>query len=936
MDIPGRPQAEISERTWQASVTLRPGSCTIVDWLTTAEADDAGNATNDNAVGVSDGPSDSDVSSDEGGGGGGYASNTNAVPPAIANDPFFARLLRNAELYDSNEKKSNTKKRAARRRAKDAAEDDYDLEDPFIDDSEITFMDNHSLSKKQRKKRRKKNDGNNTETEGQPGADAEGAIAATDAEDPNKDADPATGANNAKPPGDNVSLTNGNSEPGATLLDDLDKYEEDDFFVYYGPLNELQSEDEGEQFEKADTKKRSRKQPEKKQAPKESAVPAKRKSNGTAAPSKTSDSAETSSGSKKKPDGKSQQHRRSSSESGTAANAAQIPTNGRKSGARTSRKLEPNKATSMVEHSATHAGAGNASGTDDDVRRRRPPIPSHNKKSGAASSANGNKDGGGYPDQYLSEQDSPTGKQHFKRGGTPSAAGTNGSSTSITPEDALAISEARESTPEIEAALEELIQATKSEAFENRQRFPSTLKPPLRQVCELSMARALEYDRSVLSLRTPEHKIFAWCTPMDIVGFTAGIYHRLAEILPYNRATVRKIVSKLLGHDLMTWKERQLKQIEEGLKVRIDEQIERGMGWIPVGARTGTKESEDGATSGAHVRWHWTTISKHILYQYIVLTLSMNELRNHLEHGSGKDGAYREQQARKDAYAHLVNLWPGSSMVTYEISRAYSSRKSLVEKQNKKSDGPTKSETSPSAAQRARSQSVVETTPVPPSQSEPAVDTGAHAQILQTPEVTATSAAALQSPHSTPVVSRYDNGFTQTGHGMSPYMQNPALSPQNQQILMSSPTRADYAHPSQPYDNINTSLPEPSSVQGYDSGAARIPMDHHHQSSPHSNPPHPAVFDRQPDPFVQPGGYAQPSPSSSAHTSRYFDGRAQSVAQYEGRQLQLQPHHSHNQSSQHQHHMSNGSNEHASSNEGGYASPESGRYSMSVHNLTSP
>ncbi|KAJ1799303.1 hypothetical protein LPJ59_001926 [Coemansia sp. RSA 2399] len=925
MELPGRPQAEVSERTWQASVTLRPGSCTIVDWLTTAEADDTGNAKNEHVEGSSDGRSDSDASSSDEGGGGGYVSNSNAVPPAIANDPFFARLLKNAELYDSNPRKPNARKRVVRRRAKDAAEDDYDLEDPFIDDSEITFMDNHSLSKKQRKKRRKKNDGNNTEPEGQPGT----ASAPTNTEDPSGTTDSAIsglGANNANPTG-GVALANGrNDPPGATLLDDLDKYEEDDFFVYYGPLNELQSENEDEQFEKADQTKRSRKRPEKKQPSKE-AAPAKRKPNGATAPSKGGDAAEASA-SKKKTDGKSQ-HRRSSSESGTAANIAQIPTNGRKSGARTSRKLESNKATSMIEHPtiSAAAAAGNASGTDDDIRKGRPPIPNHDKPAATtADGVNGNKEG--YLDQSLSEQDSPNGKQLFRRNGTPSATGIVASSTSITAEDALAISEARETTPEIDAALEELIQATKGEAFENRQRFPSTLKPPLRQVCELSMARALEYERSILSLRTPEHKIFAWSTPMDIVGFTAGIYHRLADILPYNRATVRKIVSKLLSHDLLTWKERQLKQIEEGLKVRIDEQIERGMGWIPVGARTGTKESEDAASGAAQVRWHWTTISKHLLYQYIVLTLSINGLRNHLDQGVGKDGAYREQQARKDAYAHLVNLWPGSTMVTYEISRAYSSRKTLVEKQNKKADGPTKNEASPTAVQRARSQSTLETTPAPPAQPDNpdqpgfVADAGANAQVLQTPEATATN-VTIHSPHTTPVVSRYGNGFAQPNHSVSPYLQNPALSPteqQQKQHQISSPTRTDYIHSSQRYDNLSQVLEPP--VQAYDNGgAARIPMG---QPSPRHNHP---VFDPQPDQFVHPGGYAHPG---SAHTSPYYGGNAQPMVPHEGRQLQFQP-----QPHHHQHHMSNGSNKDAS-NEDRYNSPDSSRYSMSVHNLTTP
>ncbi|KAJ1737916.1 hypothetical protein LPJ72_000071 [Coemansia sp. Benny D160-2] len=913
MDLSGRPQADMSERTWQASVSLRPGSCTIVDWLTTAEADDTANADNDHAENNSDERSDSEGSSDEGGG---YASNSNAVPPAIANDPFFARLLKNAELYDSNSKKTNNKKRASRRAAKDTAEDDYDLEDPFIDDSEITFMDSHSLSKKQRKKRRKRNDGNNTENEGQGGPET----AATDTEDAKGKGDlgaQAPDADAAKT-GSGIARGGGKTESGTGLLEDLDKYEEDDFFVYYGPLNELESANEDEEFEKTDKKPRSRKQPEKKQPAKDPA-PTKRKANG-AAPSKGVVESSESASLKKKADGKSQ-HRRSNSESGAAAKTAQIPTNGRKSGARTSRKLESSKAKSMIEHPAVaavvSAGADSASGTEDDARPKRPPIPEHDRP-GATFSNSGEGDKVGNLDMSLVEQDDETGRDHFRKGETPSASSAVASSTTITSEDAMAINEAREPTQEIEAALEELAQATKSEAFENRQRFPSTLKPSLRQVCELSMARALEYDRLVLSLRTPEHKIFAWSTPMDVVGFTTGIYHRMAGILPYNRATVRKIVSKLLGHDLLTWKERQLKQIEDGLKARIDEQIERGMGWIPVGARTGTKESEDGASGGAQVRWHWTTISKHILYQYILLSLNMNELRNHLDQGAGKDGAYREQQARKDAYAHLVNLWPGSTMVTYEISRAYSSRKSLVEKQTKKPEvptGPTKNETSPAAAQRAQSHSTLEATPVPPAQPEFAADTEPSTQPLHSPDF-ATANAPAQSVHSTSASSRYDSGFAPSGPSMSPYPQSAMHSPhhhqQQQHPQVASPTRADYRHTKQAYSNLSQQPTSPA--QAYDGSAPAMPM--HHQSSPFNSSA--AVFDRQQQsPFAEAGAYAQTSP--------YYGGSAQSMAQQHGDRPQQF-------GQQHVDASGNGNG----TNEDEYASPGSSRYSMSVHNLTSP
>ncbi|KAJ2381955.1 hypothetical protein H4S02_005974 [Coemansia sp. RSA 2611] len=619
MEVPGQAQTPAaSGKVWQVSVALRPGACTIVDWAASTMAND------EDTDGASS-QSDSDSSDD-----GGHTSTAGQLPPAIANDPFFAQLLRNSELHEASEKKKK-KKKAGKRRAKETADDMYDLEDPFIDDSELTVMDGHNYSKTQRKKRRKRDDGSNTETEG-----AAGTAAAGDAEA---------------------------GESAAPTMEDLDKYEEDDFFVYYGPLNELDDSAADEAAPAPAKSSRARKRPEKKPAAKDAGA-GKKKASG--AKGDVSDS-----GAKKKPDAKAQQqHRRSGSD--LAGAGAQVPSNGRKSGARTSRKLDQGKSDQGKLEQSKSGSTVSAAG--DEPKPKRPPIPDRDKP------ANGTAASGGKRPEAAPAAAAAGGRDErpaSKRTGAP-LSGAAVSSTTIAPDDSKALAAARQPTAAIEAALAELSQATQSEAFTNRQRFPSSLKPALRQVCELSMARALEHDRAILALSTPEHTVFAWAAALDIVGFTAGIYHRLAAILPYNRATVRKIVSKLLGHDLLTWKEQQLKQIEDGLKARVDEQIERSMGWIPV-ARAG---DDAGA---AQVRWHWTTLSKHILYQYMVLTLNINELRGALD--PGKDGA-REQQARKDAYAHLVGLWPGSSMSTYEISRAYSSRKSLLEKQSKRGDRP--------------------------------------------------------------------------------------------------------------------------------------------------------------------------------------------------------------------------------------------------------
>ncbi|KAJ1671009.1 hypothetical protein EV182_007873, partial [Spiromyces aspiralis] len=120
------------------------------------------------------------------------------IPAAIADDPFFAQLLRNAELY-GKDTASKKKKPSRRRRARDY-EDEYDINDPFIDDSELTFLDGHAHTHRHRTRKlrisKKKN-----------------GVAA-----------------NCNSPDD--------EEDEIIDLDQFDRANSEDFFVYYGPLKD--------------------------------------------------------------------------------------------------------------------------------------------------------------------------------------------------------------------------------------------------------------------------------------------------------------------------------------------------------------------------------------------------------------------------------------------------------------------------------------------------------------------------------------------------------------------------------------------------------------------------------------------------------------------------------------------------------------------------
>ncbi|KAJ1677138.1 hypothetical protein EV182_006795, partial [Spiromyces aspiralis] len=180
----------------------------------------------------------------------------------------------------------------------------------------------------------------------------------------------------------------------------------------------------------------------------------------------------------------------------------------------------------------------------------------------------------------------------------------------------------------------------------------------------------------------------------------AGTYRALAETLPYNVATVRKLVTKLIGTAAVEWWERRLQQVKDAIGERIKDAIERGEGWVKVNSRSSSAHDKEGkklaaaaaasgdeggeATGqGEQMRWHWTTVCKHLVYQYVTTYLDIFRQRNAIIEGKGSVPAVtKESQARKDAYAHLSTLWPPNKITTYEISRAYSSRKSLLRKAN--------------------------------------------------------------------------------------------------------------------------------------------------------------------------------------------------------------------------------------------------------------
>ncbi|PVU97226.1 hypothetical protein BB559_002107 [Furculomyces boomerangus] len=497
-----------------------------------------------------------------------------ALPDAIANDPFFARLLKSAENYAISEKRP--KKRKGRE-----VEDCYDTKDPFIDDSELTFMDGHFHAKESKQKKRKVVLGDsNTEK--------------TTSIDPNIQ-----------------------NEQGKIVLDleCFDRASTDDFYVYFGTLSEPEEED---QLVKEQKKSSNIQKPKTVGNQQKTIVDKERKST-------------------EKPINKGMRQQKESKKmqdyfnpltpDKTVLNQKSIPIT-------TEKNSLKNHSTLPTVHTVTN--------------------------------------------YYSYFQTIPLSK-------------------------------------ELEIAINNLLEQNKPGVITDKKHFPYILKEPLRKLCILAINRTLDYESKVLEIypipqyikptsklnlntgvlpnallntdpdkvvdKTQlqaflDNQILQWEAASDLVDIS-NIYSRLVKHMPWNRATIRRIISKLLGKDVENWKRKQLKIIENCMRARISNVLETNNN-SPV-----LQKDEENKTKFA-----WTTVIRHLLHQYIkvyleIFGITLNPLQN--EETAEERSLY--QRLRKDAYIRLMTLWPENMMTMSILSREYSKRKQSLASRMRRSMG---------------------------------------------------------------------------------------------------------------------------------------------------------------------------------------------------------------------------------------------------------
>ncbi|OMJ29325.1 hypothetical protein AYI69_g1177 [Smittium culicis] len=550
--------------------------------------------------------------------------NNELLPDAITKDPFFANLLKNAEAYSKNDKN----KKSIKRKAKDV-EDDYDINDPFIDDSELLFMDGHAHSRVQNQRKNKL---------------LLGPAPATTSENPS-----------------DVSILN---EHGNILLDLelLDRPHPSDFFVYYGILEDSEHSSDD-------------------QTPLQNSI---QNNPITPAQSNPPQSRFFSSNNKSLP-----KPIASKNSSDFIPISSVFPKNTLKSPQKISKKQN---------------------------------IPPRDKPTRNSLNAKLS------PNQLKSITNSHTKLLQ-----------------SIPP------------SPELTSSLEYIKSKVQPGVITNKNHFPYVLKSPLRKVCTAAMNLTLEYEACILSelplppnltpsessfssdsfitqqnnnvasippltlvsstdpsfghvptvnktqiAQSNDNRIVSWEAASDILDISI-VYKSLTSFLPWSKATLRRIIIKLIGKNYQDFKELQLQNIEKCLAKKISESIVNSAALsnnpnnqqnsnnssnLQINSTTSNNKSTFNSTAENNQKFVWNTVIRQLLFQYIKVYMEINGVNlSPIESENSTQERVKNQKLRRDAYAKLLHLWPNNTMSTSLIGKEYSYKKSAVASRIRKSLG---------------------------------------------------------------------------------------------------------------------------------------------------------------------------------------------------------------------------------------------------------
>ncbi|KAI9019343.1 hypothetical protein CLU79DRAFT_758374 [Phycomyces nitens] len=208
-------------------------------------------------------------------------------------------------------------------------------------------------------------------------------------------------------------------------------------------------------------------------------------------------------------------------------------------------------------------------------------------------------------------------------------------------------------SPEVQALMDKLEEDVKHESFENKARFPTSLRPAVLEAGAIVFRQLNMIDD-------------------NLVG-------HLMRILPYNRFTLRKYIITKAGPGRLAELQREIDTLEAQLKARVDKVMpeQQRLHQEKVAASRAEGLSDRPEENPALVKkFKWTDEERQIVFEIIKNVNAITAITNEIGSFAAKPPpTVAEVSARKLMYLRLLPCWPEGWMATIEMSRQLSQYK---------------------------------------------------------------------------------------------------------------------------------------------------------------------------------------------------------------------------------------------------------------------
>ncbi|KAF9360231.1 hypothetical protein BGX34_007884 [Mortierella sp. NVP85] len=214
---------------------------------------------------------------------------------------------------------------------------------------------------------------------------------------------------------------------------------------------------------------------------------------------------------------------------------------------------------------------------------------------------------------------------------------------------------------EVQTAYNIVAELAKKETWEVRARFPPHIKPHL-----------FECARIALTTRSSGYVL------------EDNFFFHLQTVLPYNKFTLKKLVYRNVLPKWIADLEAQKARLIDQFTTRANN-VWKSSGMADLPDKDGDGDVAMGEEGKPQKKFPWTQDLRLLLWEtmekFMEILAAKQEFRTIDE---SQPAPFSDSKTRKDAYQTLLQSFPPGCMTSYEISRQYSQLKEKVQKQEKK------------------------------------------------------------------------------------------------------------------------------------------------------------------------------------------------------------------------------------------------------------